>query len=50
MHKIFEILLQRKDLDINIVNKEGKTSFQLSIENNNCYFLEEILKLTFAFA
>ena len=25
MHKIFEILMQRKDLDINIVNKEGKT-------------------------
>ena len=45
MHKIFEILMQRKDLDINIVNKEGKTSFQLAIENNNCYFLEEILKL-----
>ena len=45
MHKIFEILLQCKDLDINIVNKEGKTSFQLAIENNNCYFLEEILKL-----
>ena len=45
MHKIFEILMQRKDLDINIINKEGKTSFQLSIENNNCYFLEEILKL-----
>ena len=40
MHKIFEILMQRKDLDINIVN-----SFQLAIENNNCYFLEEILKL-----
>ena len=37
--------MQRKDLDINIVNKEGKTSFQLAIENNNCYFLEEILKL-----
>ena len=46
MHKIFEILMQRKDLDINIVNKGGKTSFQLAIENNNCYFLEEILKLT----
>ena len=45
MHKIFEILMQRKDLDINIVNKEGKTPFQLAIENNNCYFLEEILKL-----
>jgi hypothetical protein len=45
MHKIFEILMQRKDLDINIVNKEGKTSFQLAIENNNFYFLEEILKL-----
>ena len=45
MHKIFEILMQRKDLDINIVNKEGKTPFQLAIENNNFYFLEEILKL-----
>ena len=45
MHKIFEILMQRKDLDMNIVNKEGKTSFQLAIENNNFYFLEEILKL-----
>ena len=45
MHKIFEILMQRKDLDINIVNKEGKTLFQLAIENNNFYFLEEILKL-----
>ena len=31
MHKIFEILMQTKDLDINIVNKEGKTSFQLAI-------------------
>ena len=40
MYKIFEILMQRKDLDINIVNKEGKTSFQLAIENNNFYFLE----------
>ena len=37
--------MQRKDLDINIVNKEGKISFQLAIENNNFYFLEEILKL-----
>ena len=45
MHKIFEILMQRKDLDINIVNKEGKTLFQLAIENNNCYFIEEILNL-----
>ena len=45
MHKIFEILLQCKDLDINIVNKEGKTPFQLAIESNNFYFLEEILKL-----
>jgi len=35
MHKIFEILMQRKDLDINIVNKEDKTPFQLAIENNN---------------
>ena len=45
MKKIFEILKQCKDLDINLVNKEGKTPFQLAIENNNFYFLEEILKL-----
>ena len=45
MKKIFEILLQCKDLDINIVNKEGKTPFQLALEKNNFYFLEEILQL-----
>ena len=43
--KIFELLLQTKDLDINLLNKEGKTPFQLAIEKNNFYFLEEILRL-----
>ena len=45
MKKIFELLLQFNDLNINIVNKEGKTPFQLAIEKNNFYFLEEILKM-----
>ena len=45
LKKVFELLLQCKDLDINLMNKEGKTPFQLAIEKNNFYFLEEILKL-----
>ena len=43
--KIFEILTQSQNLKINLVNKESKTPFQLAIEKNNFYFLEEILKL-----
>ena len=45
MKKIFELLKKCKDLDINLINKEGKTPFQIAIETNNFYFLEEILKL-----
>ena len=45
LKQIFELLSHCKDLDINLLNKEGKTPFQLAIENNNFYFLEEILKL-----
>jgi len=43
--KIFSLLVQRKNLDINLVNKKGKTAFQLAIENDNFEFIEEILKL-----
>ena len=43
--KIFSLLVQRKNLDINLVNKQGKTAFQLAIENDNFEFIEEILKL-----
>ena len=43
--KIFGLLLQCKDLNINLVNKNGQTPFQLAIEKKNFYFLEEILKL-----
>ena len=43
--KIFEILKQGQNLDINLVNKEGKTAFQLALEKNNFYFIEELLKL-----
>ena len=43
--KIFEILNQVENLNINLQNKEGKTPFQLALEKNNYFFLEEILKL-----
>ena len=43
--KIFEILKQGQNLDINLVNKQGKTAFQLALEKNNFYFIEELLKL-----
>ena len=43
--KIFSLFVQRKTLDINLVNKNGKTAFQIAIEKNNFYFIEEILKL-----
>ena len=45
MKKIFELLLKCENLEINLVNNEGKTPFQIAIEKNNFYFLEEILKL-----
>ena len=43
--KIFEIMIQFQNLNINLINKESKTAFQLAIEKKNFYFLEEILKL-----
>ena len=43
--KVFEILTQTENLNINLQNKEGKTPFQLALEKNNYFFLEEILKL-----
>ena len=43
--KIFEILNQAENLNINLQNKEGKTPFQIALEKNNYFFLEEILKL-----
>ena len=41
---IFDILNKRKDLDINLVDKQGKSAFQIAIETNNFYFIEEIMK------
>ena len=41
---IFDILNQRKELDINLVDKQGKSAFQIAIEINNFYFIEEIMK------
>ena len=42
---VFELFNERKDIDINLVNKNGKTAFQIAIEKNNFDFIEEILKL-----
>ena len=42
---VFELFNKRKEIDINLVNKQGKTAFQIAIEKNNFEFIEEILKL-----
>ena len=45
LKKIFDLINQRKNLDINLANKKGITAFQIAIEKNNFDFIEEILKL-----
>ena len=45
LKKIFTLLTKRKTLDINLVNNQGLTAFQIAIENQNFEFIEEILKL-----
>ena len=32
-------------MNINLINKEGKTPFQLALEKKNYFFIDEILKL-----
>ena len=43
--RVFEILIQCDNLNINLINKEGKTPFQLALEKKNYFFIDEILKL-----
>ena len=43
--KIFNLLKKRIDLNINLLDKQGKAAFQVAIEKKNFDFIEEILKL-----
>lgn len=42
--ELFENLLVRKDIDVNIPNYEGNTPLHLAIENKNIAFVTSLIK------
>ena len=45
IHDIFTLLNENKNLDIDLITKEGKTALQIALENRNIPVLEELIKM-----